>query len=65
MHDIMDRGQNFTFRRAEGPGREIWKRPVHPSVTFRFRTETKKCIALFPRNFAGMCTMLWGMLYSF
>ena len=57
-------------RGAEGPGREILQRPpsvrlsVRPSVclsvTFSFRTVTKKRIDVFSRNFAGMCTMSWG-----
>ena len=55
-------------RRAKGPGRELLKRPpslsvclsVCLSVTFSFRTVTRKCIAVFSRNFAGMCTMSWG-----
>ena len=57
-------------RGAEGPGREILQRPlsvrlsdclsclsVRPSVTFSFRTVIQKCINVFSRNFAGMCTM--------
>ena len=53
-------------RGAEGPGREILQRPpsvrlsVCPSVTFSFRTVTQKRIAVFSRNFAGMCTKSWG-----
>ena len=46
------------FRGAEGPGREILKHP--PSVTFSFCTVTRKHIAVFSQNFAGMCTMSWG-----
>ena len=30
------------------------------SVTFSFRTGTRKRIDVFSRNFAGMCTMSWG-----
>ena len=30
------------------------------SITFSFRTVTKKLIDVFSRNFAGMCTMSWG-----
>ena len=33
---------------------------VRPSVTFSFRTVTQKRIAVFSRNFAGMCTKSWG-----
>ena len=40
--------------RAEGPGREILKRPsVYPSITFSFCTVTQKRIAVFSRNFAS------------
>ena len=39
--------------------------PVRPSVTFSFRTVTQKRIDVFSRNFAGTCTMSWGVLYSF
>ena len=56
--------------RTEGPGREILKRPPPPihfsfRVKFSFRTVTLKSIAVFSRNFAGTCTMSWGVLYSF
>ena len=45
----------------EGPGLEILKRlSVRPSVCPSFRTVTRKRIAVFSRNFAGMCTMSWG-----
>ena len=38
----------FISSRAEGPGREILQcPPVCPSVTFSFRTETRKCIDVF------------------
>ena len=44
---------------AVGPG-DIATPPVclsvRPSVTFSFRTVTQKLIAVFSRNFAGMCT---------
>ena len=30
---------------------------VCPSVTLSFCTVTRKCIAVFFKNFAGMCTM--------
>ena len=60
----------FISRGAEGPGREILQRPrlsvrpsVRPSVTFSFRTVTQKRIDVFSRNFAGMCTMSWGVCY--
>ena len=33
---------------------------VCPSVTFSFRTVTRKRIDVFSRNFAGTCTMSWG-----
>ena len=55
--------------RAEGPGREILQCPPPPPsvrpVTFSFRTVTRKRIDVFSRNFAGTCTMSWGVLYSF
>ena len=31
------------------------------SVTFSFRTVTQKRIDVFSRNFAGTCTMTWGV----
>ena len=34
---------------------------VHPSVTFSFRTVTQKRINVFSQNFAGTCTMSWGV----
>ena len=48
--------------RAVGPGTGDIATPlsVCPSVTFSFRTVTRKRIDVFSRNFAGMCTMLWG-----
>ena len=33
---------------------------VRLSVTFSFRTATRKRIDVFIRNFAGTCTMSWG-----
>ena len=33
---------------------------VCPSVTFSFRTVTRKRIDIFSQNFAGTCTMSWG-----
>ena len=46
---------------AVGPGTgDIAMPPVRPSVTFSFRTVTQKRIAVFSRNFAGMCTKSWG-----
>ena len=33
---------------------------VCPSVTFSFRTVTRKRIEVFSRNFACTCTMSWG-----
>ena len=33
---------------------------VYLSVTFSFRTVTRKHIDIFSQNFAGMCTMSWG-----
>ena len=52
----------FISGRAEGPGREILQCPpsVCLSVTFSFRTVTRKRINVFSRNFAGTCTMSWG-----
>ena len=44
-------------RRAEGPRQEILQRL---SVTFSFRTVTRKRIAVFSQIFAGTCTMSWG-----
>ena len=38
---------------------------VRLSVTFSFRTVTQKRIDVFPRNFAGMCTMSWGCAVYF
>ena len=42
-----------------------WNAPTRPSVTFSFRTVIRKCMAVFSRNYAGTCTMSWGVLYSF
>ena len=33
---------------------------VCPSITFSFRTVTRKRIDVFSQNFAGTCTMSWG-----
>ena len=45
-------------RRRPGPGDIA---TVCPSVTFSFRTVTQKRIDVFSRNFAGTCTMTWGV----
>ena len=55
----------FISRRAIGRGTgDIATPPVRPSVrlsvTFSFRTATRKRIDVFSRNFAGTCTMSWG-----
>ena len=33
---------------------------IRLSVTFSFRTVTRKRIDVFSQNFTGMCTMSWG-----
>ena len=38
---------------------------VRPSVTFNFPTVTRKRIDVFSQNFAGMCTIPWGVLHGF
>ena len=48
-----------TFYLPSGTG-DIETPPVRPSVTFCFRTVTLIHIALFSRNFAGICTMSRG-----
>ena len=55
----------FISRRAVGPGTgDIATPPVRPSVrlsvTFSFRTVTRKRIDAFSRNFAATCTKSWG-----
>ena len=54
-------------RRRPGDGR--YCNAVRPSVclsvTFNFRTVTWKRIDVLSRNFAGTCTMSWGVLHSF
>ena len=55
----------FISRRGEGLGREILQPPserpsVCLSVMFSFRSVTRKCIAVFSRNFACTCTKSWG-----
>ena len=62
----------FLLSHAEGPGREILQRPrpsiclsIRLSVTFGFRTVTRKHIAVFSQNFAGVCTMSWACAVYF
>ena len=51
-------------RRRPGMG-DIKTPPVRLSVTYSFRTVTRKHLAVFYRNFAGTCIMSWGSAYSF
>ena len=61
----------WNFFISRGPGREILQRPpsvclsVRLSVTFCFRTVTRRRIDVFSQNFAGTCTRHGGVLYSF
>ena len=56
----------FISRRIIGPGTGDIATPpfirlsVRWSITFSFRTVTRKRIDLFSQNFTGTCTKSWG-----